>query len=247
MGRFDGKTMLVAGGYSAIGRAAAQRLASEGAAVVLTGRNVDKLRETLASLPGAGHEIVVCDAASPEQLQAVVQLGRKLGGYAGAVVCAGLHVVRPLSVLAPQMLSQSFEANVTTALMTTGAFAKSVAKQGGSAVWLSSIAAMRGTATFTAYAAAKGALISAARSVAVELAPRRIRVNVIAAGVVRSPMSDGWIAKLNEEQRAALEHRHLLGVGRPEDLAGVITFLLSDDSRWITGSMIVADGGLSVQ
>jgi NAD(P)-dependent dehydrogenase (short-subunit alcohol dehydrogenase family) len=247
MGRFDGKTILVAGGYSAIGRAAAERLASEGAAVVLTGRNEDKLRETLASLPGSGHEIVVADAASPDQLQAVVQLGRKLGGYAGAVVCAGLHVVRPLSVLEPRMVAQSFEANVTTVLMTTGAFAKAASKQGGGVAWLSSIAAMRGTATFAAYAAAKGALISAARSVAVELAPRRIRVNVIAAGVVRSPMSDGWIAKLNEEQRAALEHRHLLGIGHPEDLAGIIAFLLSDDSRWMTGSVIVADGGLSAQ
>ena len=247
MGRFDGKSMLIVGGYSAIGKAAAARLAGEGASLVLVGRKEEKLKEALAAMPGSGHEIVVADAAVSEQLQPVVQIGRKRGGYSGAVVCAGAHVVRPISVLNREMIAQSFEANVTTALLATGAFAKAACKEGGGMVWLSSVAAMRGTATFSVYAAAKGALISAARVAAVELASRHIRVNVIAAGVVESPMSDGWLALLNEEQKTALKHRHLLGIGQPEDVAGVIAFLLSDDARWMTGSVVTADGGLSAQ
>ena len=247
MGRFDGKLVLLVGGYSGIGVAAARRLADEGASLVLLGRQEEKLRETLATLPGAGHEIVVADAAFSEQLQPVVQIGRKRGGYAGGVVCAGSHTVRPLSVLNRDGIAQAFEANVTTALLATAALAKSAAKDGGSIVWFSSVAALRGTATFAAYAAAKGALISAARVAAIELAPRRIRVNVIAAGVVETPMSAGWLAMLNEEQKTALNQRHLLGIGKPEDLAGVIAFLLSDDARWMTGSVVTADGGLAAQ
>jgi NAD(P)-dependent dehydrogenase (short-subunit alcohol dehydrogenase family) len=247
MNRFDGKLVLVVGGYSGIGAAAAERLANEGASLILVGRQEEKLQAALAKLPGAGHEIVVADAVNAEQLQPVVQIGRKRGGYAGAVVCAGSHTVRPLAVLNREAIAQAFEANVTTALLATAAFAKAASKEGAGVVWLSSVAAMRGTATFSAYAAAKGALISAARVAAIELAPRRIRVNVIAAGVVETPMSAGWLALLNEEQSAALIHRHLLGIGKPEDLAGVIAFLLSDDARWMTGSVLTADGGLSVQ
>ena len=116
MSRFDGKSVLIVGGYSAIGKAAAKRLAGEGAALVLLGRNEDKLREALAEIPGAGHEILVADAADAEQLQPVVQIGRKRGGYSGAVVCAGSHLVRPIAVLNREVIAQSFEANVTTAL-----------------------------------------------------------------------------------------------------------------------------------
>ncbi len=156
MGRFEGKLVLLVGGYSGIGAAAARRLADEGASLVLLGRQEEKLRETLATLPGAGHEIVVADAAFSEQLQPVVQIGRKRGGYAGGVVCAGSHTVRPLSVLNREGIAQAFEANVTTALLATAALAKAAAKEGGSIVWFSSVAALRGTATFAAYSAAKG-------------------------------------------------------------------------------------------
>jgi NAD(P)-dependent dehydrogenase (short-subunit alcohol dehydrogenase family) len=245
MGRFDGDTILIVGGYSAIGRVAAARLAGEGASLVLVGRAEEKLKETLATLPGAGHEIVVADAAVAEQLQPVVQIGRKRGGLSGAVMCAGAHTVRPLSILNRDSIVQAIDANLTTALLATAAFTKAAKKEGGGVVWLSSIAALRGTPTFAAYAAAKGAMISAARVAAVELASRRIRVNVIAAGVVETPMSDGWVALLNDEQKNELQHQHLLGIGKPDDIAGVIAFLLSDDARWITGSVLTADGGLS--
>lgn len=189
----------------------------------------------------------MADAAVWEQLQPVIQAGKRLGGFCGGVVCAGLHEVRPLSVLDPQSIARTFEANVTTALMATRAFAKSAAKEGGSMVWISSVAALRGTATFAAYSAAKGALISAARVAAVELASRHIRVNTVAAGVVHTAMSRSWLSLLSDPQREALEKGHLLGVGQPDDVADVIAFLLSSDARWMTGSVVTVDGGLSVQ
>ncbi len=246
MQRFANKSILLIGGYSGIGVAVARRLAAEGAAVVAVGRNESKLREAVALLPGSGHEAVVGDAAVWEQLQPVLEIGRRRGGFAGAVVCAGVNLVRPISVLDAKTLGASFDANVTTALLATRAFAKAAHKDGGGVVWISSAAATLGTAAFAPYAAAKGALISAARVAAVELASRRIRVNVVAAGVVNTEMSQGWISRLNEEQRAAMEHRHLLGVGQPQDVADPIVFLLSDDARWMTGSVLTADGGFSV-
>jgi NAD(P)-dependent dehydrogenase (short-subunit alcohol dehydrogenase family) len=95
------------------------------------------------------------------------------------------------------------------------------------------------------YAAAKGALISACRSAAVEFAPRRIRVNVVAPGVVETPMSQAWLQNLTSEQLAAVKQRHLLGFGEPVDVATAIAFLLSEQARWITGTTLVTDGGFS--
>jgi NAD(P)-dependent dehydrogenase (short-subunit alcohol dehydrogenase family) len=246
MQRFESKSILLVGGYSAIGITVAQRLAAEGASIVAVGRDETKLREAVASLPGPGHEAIVADAASWDQLQPVVEIGKRRGGFAGAVVCAGSHVLRPISVLDNKTLNASFDANVATALLATRAFAKVTAKEGGSMVWLSSTAALLGSAAFAPYAAAKGALISASRVAAVELASRRIRVNVVVAGAVKSDMSQKWIALLNDQQRETMERRYLLGTGQTQDVADPIVFLLSDDARWMTGSVLTVDGGFSI-
>lgn len=245
MERFQGKNLMVVGAYAGIGRAAAKRLADEGAKIVAVGRQEDKLREVVAELPGEGHEALVADAAKWGEWENVIKAAGRLGRLSGAVVCAGLHEIRPLGVLDAESLARAFEANVTTAMLATRAFTKVAEKQGGSVVWISSVAALRGTATFAAYAAAKGALIAASRVAAVELAARRIRVNVLAAGVVETAMSQAWLAHLSDSQRDELARNHLLGTGRPEDVADVIAFLLSNDSRWMTGSLITVDGGLS--
>jgi NAD(P)-dependent dehydrogenase (short-subunit alcohol dehydrogenase family) len=247
MSGYQDKLYLVVGAYSGIGRSVMQRLSRQGAMIVAVGRDENKLREALQPLPGKGHQAVTADASNWEQLQGIVEIGRKAGGYAGGVVCAGMHEARPLAVLDAAALARSFEANVTTAILSTRVLAKSANKEGCSMVWISSVAAMRGTAAFGAYAAAKGALISAARVMAVELASRRIRVNVVAAGVVRTAMSDKWLSLLSAQQQEAVAKSHPLGIGQPEDVAGPIAFLLSGDSRWMTGSVITVDGGLSAQ
>jgi NAD(P)-dependent dehydrogenase (short-subunit alcohol dehydrogenase family) len=244
---FQGQPILLVGASSGIGLAAARRLAERGARIVGLGRHEERLAAAIDSLPGCGHERLVADASDWEQLQAVVASGKRLGGFAGAVVCAGLHELRPLAVLDAAALNRAMTANVTTALMTTRAVSKCAAKDGAGVVWLSSVSATKGSAGFAAYAAAKGALVSAAKVVAIELASRRIRVNVVAAGVVRTPMSDAWLSKLTEEQLHAVEKHHLLGLGTPEDVAGAIGFLLSADARWMTGSVLTVDGGLSTQ
>jgi NAD(P)-dependent dehydrogenase (short-subunit alcohol dehydrogenase family) len=247
MNRFQGRTVLITGAASGIGRASASRLAEEGARIVLVDRNASGLDETLAAI-GPTHLARVCDTTDEEALTAMSsELRTQIDSLNGIVHCAGAHWLRPLSLMDSKSLREMLDSHVVSsvalarALMTQRLFAK----EGCSMVWFSSAAALQGGAGTVAYAAAKGALISAARVLAVELARRKVRVNVIVPGVVRTPQGNAFLANLTPEQVQAVVNDHLLGLGEPADIAGVVAFLLSDDARWITGTTLVADGGLT--
>jgi NAD(P)-dependent dehydrogenase (short-subunit alcohol dehydrogenase family) len=175
------------------------------------------------------------------------QLRSDIGVLHGLVHCAGIHWLRPLQITDSAALQEMLTSHVVSSIaLTRSVVTRRLADKGGcSIVWLSSAAALKGGAGTVAYAAAKGALISAARVLAVELARRKIRINVIAPGVVRTPLSETFLSGLTSEQRQSVTDEHLLGLGEPEDIAGVVAFLLSDDARWITGTTIVVDGGLT--
>lgn len=243
MTRFRGRNVLVVGVTSGIGRACAERLADEGARIVAVGRDRGRLEEATAGFSGEGHLCHVADAALPDQLKTLRGLGKEIGGFDGAVVAAGGMDFRPLSLTGPDELASAYTTNVATAINITNAVAKAAKPEGASIVWLSSAAAKRGSPGFLAYAAAKGALLSAVRVVAGELASRRIRVNAIVAGIVDTPLSRGWMAKLTEQQRDAIAADYPLGPGHPSDIAGAVLFLLSPDARWITGTELAVDGG----
>jgi NAD(P)-dependent dehydrogenase (short-subunit alcohol dehydrogenase family) len=118
--------------------------------------------------------------------------------------------------------------------------------KGGSVVLFSSAAARKAGAGAASYAASKGAIEAATYALALELASQRIRVNAVSAGVVRTPMSEGFLSKLTAEQLSALEARHPMGLGAPKDVVGPVMFLLSDQARWITGTVLPVDGGYSI-
>lgn len=245
--RFLNKIILVVGVSSGIGKAAAKRLAREGARIVGVGRSIERIQDVLNELEGQGHHAIAADVSDELQMTEIVKYGKENGGYAGGIFCAGLHEVRPLSLLKAEHLTKAFEANVITALNSTKALSKAVSPEGAGVVWLSSVAAIRGTAGFAAYAAAKGALLSASKVAAVELAKKKIRVNVLMAGVVNTPMSQGWLKLMSEEQKAEIADNHLLGIGQPEDVGDAAAFLVSSDARWITGTVLTVDGGLSIK
>jgi NAD(P)-dependent dehydrogenase (short-subunit alcohol dehydrogenase family) len=247
MNRFQGRSCLVTGASSGIGRATADRLASEGARVVLVARDEAKLGETAAGLPGEGHLAVTCDLTSEEAVTELAKTVKEVvGTLAGVVHCAGIHWLRPLQITDNKALQEMLTSHVVTSLsLTRAVVSKRLAGDGCSVVWISSTAALKGGAGSSAYSAAKGAMVSAVRALATELARRKVRINAVAPGVVRTPQSEAFLAGLTAEQVRAITDDHLLGLGMPEDVAGVVAFLLSDDARWITGTTVVADGGLT--
>jgi NAD(P)-dependent dehydrogenase (short-subunit alcohol dehydrogenase family) len=243
----DGRRVLVTGASSGIGRETAILLSQLGARLVIAGRDGGRLDETLASLEGAGHQRELFDLAAVEQIPAWVKALAAGGGPLNGVVhSAGIHGVQPVNILSSQKLEQILRVNVVSAAMLArGLRQKGCFAAGASLVFLSSVAGLAGDPGIAAYSASKAALIGLMRSLAMELAGVGIRVNCVAPGMVKSPLSDGIRESLTAEQFAAVEARHPLGLGSTRDVAHAVAFLVADTGRWITGSTLIVDGGFT--
>jgi len=245
--RFENKTVLVTGASSGIGLATASLLAREGARILAVSRDGARLEQAIAQWEDPSRHVALpLDVRNDALVEAATATIRhSYRPLHAAVLCAGQHALRPLQAVKSEWINDLMAGNLTATLLCSKLFLRCAGPEGGSLVWLSSVAALTGNPAETVYAAAKGALISACRGAAVEFAPRRIRVNVVAPGVVETPMSQAWLQNLTAEQLAAVKQRHLLGFGSPGDVAEAIAFLLSEQARWITGTTLVADGGFS--
>lgn len=240
-----GQTILVTGASSGIGRETARLISQLGARVVLVARNEERLAETLRSLDGGGHMVEPFDISSADEIPRwLKRISTSSGPLHGLVHSAGIHKLRPLRVLTAKTVEDTMRVNVGAALgLAKGFCQKGVCAPSGSIVFLSSVTALAGQAGNAAYAASKGAVVALTRALAVELAGDRIRVNCVAPGVVTTEMGQGLLEMLTPEQRGALEAMHLLGFGSARDVSYAIAFLLAGTARWITGTVLVADGG----
>jgi NAD(P)-dependent dehydrogenase (short-subunit alcohol dehydrogenase family) len=241
-----GRTILVTGATSGIGRACAERLAAVGARLVLTGREAASLNAVLAD--AASTVRLEVDLAKPDAPSVIAaELKRLAVPLDGAVFAAGVSAMRPVMMESADTLEKMWRVNYAAAIGTAGALQKArLLRPGGSLVFFSSASAGSGGGGMVSYASTKGAIESAVRALAVELAAQRIRVNAVAPGVVVTPMSDRNLERLSADQRTALEKRHPLGFGQPDDVAAAVEFFLGQGSRWVTGAVLAVDGGFSV-
>jgi NAD(P)-dependent dehydrogenase (short-subunit alcohol dehydrogenase family) len=240
MARMNNKIALVVGGAKGIGLATARALAEEGAIVILTGRREAEVLAAAAAIGPSAHG-VVADAASQADLARVVDdVHRRHGRIDALVLNAGLSEPATIAEATAEHFDRHFAVNVRGALFGIQA-ALPVLGDGASVVLIGSIADTMGVTPFSTYAATKAALRSYARSWAAELAPRSIRVNVVAPG----PTDTDMMAAVTEEMRQMLIAPIPMGrMARAEEVAAAALFLLSDAASFVTGAELCVDGGM---
>ena len=242
----EGKTILVTGSTSGIGRTTAIECSKLGARVVVTGRNEERAQETLTMLEGEGHHVIVADLSDNEGIEKLVT---EVPVLDGCVNNAGFNAVQLVSFIKQDTLNEIFKVNTQAPIYLVHRLVKSkkLAK-GASIVFTSSISA-RGISSpgNSLYSATKAALSAFARNASVDLAQKKIRLNSVAPGMIETPLKSNKSQITEEQWQAELKNYPLGRYGQPEDVANAIIFLLSDASSWITGSEIVVDGGRSLK
>jgi len=241
--------VLVTGASSGLGRAVAIASAAVGARITLLGRHEGRLEETRGMLNGEGHHAAAIAFADLESTADTIKtITTQHGPLDGIFHAAGTELVRPIRMFKNDHAEDLFGAALFGSLgIARAAASRGVLNDRASLVFMSSVAGLRGTAGMVGYSTAKAAVDGMVRSLACELATRRIRVNSIAAGAVETEMHGRLAKSLGENAMSDYERRHLLGFGRPEDIANAALFLLADTSVWITGTTFSVDGGYTAQ
>jgi len=241
------KNIIVTGASSGLGRQVAISCSQLDARVILIGRNNQRLQETLSLMPDpARHITISADLTEFDKIEGVIKnVVDAVGKMDGIVHCAGISQTLPLRSVTPEKLVSIFNINVFAAYQLTrvACIPKYFSSEGGSIIFISSVAGIKGENAKSAYSMTKGAMIAGARSLAVELAPKKIRVNCISPGLIITPLNENAEHITNPELRENLEKQHFFGLGKPEDVANACIYLLSDASRWVTGTNLVIDGG----
>lgn len=243
----SGKKIIITGASSGIGRMCSVVCSQRGGKVILFGRDRTRLNDTLSQMENSsGHSAISVDLRDYEKVENIIDdIISRTGKIDGLINCAGISTTLPLNMARPEKLDEFFSINVHAAINLTRIVVRrsNFSDEGGSIIFVSSVMSETGATGKTIYCLTKGALVAGSKSIAIELAPRNIRVNCVSPGVVETPMSQGAAYSRNEESLKTIRDLHPLGLGKPVDIANTCAFLLSDAARWITGTNLIVDGG----
>lgn len=240
------KNILITGASSGIGKATAIMCAALGARCVISGRDIGRLNSVLQGLQGQGHFLISGDISEQEDVKKIAEECPKLDGI---IHSAGIMQLLPYRAISPNAFEKIMKVNLYAPFYLSQTLLKKKKVNNNAAItFISSISGnVIGSKGNLMYSASKSALNGIIKVLAIELAEKKIRVNGVSAGMVRTEM---WIndnMAVSAEQLAKDEEKYPLGYGHPEDIASIAAFLVSDAAKWITGSTIIADGGFTSQ
>lgn len=238
-----GSYIVVTGAASGIGYAVAESQLKCGNKVIAVDLNADRLADRFGGNPSV--KTIACDLTSDDGFKFLTtEIKTTCDGVGGFVHAAGIDAMAPIGLIQPSAMQKLFAIHAVFPVRFLGWMAKKGNHaENASCVLISSLSVHEGAKGHVAYAAAKGAVEGLLKPAAAELLDKRIRLNEVVLGVVETEMSQGWIKKLSQEQQDALKGDYPLGLGTPESVADVISFLISGSSGWMTGQKVVCDGG----
>ncbi|GHV78810.1 3-oxoacyl-ACP reductase [Spirochaetia bacterium] len=240
----DGKTILVTGASSGIGRATAIECSKMGAKLIITGRNTDRLNETFIQLDGTDHIQITANLQDTAQLSSLID---SIPEITGVVHCAGITKTVPFQFASRENLDTVMNINFYAPVELTRLLLKKKKLAGnGSIVFISSISGVICSAPASSiYSASKGGINGLVKGMALDLAPKGIRVNCINPGVIETAIFEAEVIskeQIEEDKKRYPLNRH----GKPKEVAYAAIYLLSDASAWVTGSNLVIDGGFTL-
>ena len=244
------KVFLITGAGSGMGYATAILCNDFGAKLILLDKDKDGLLETAAQLKNGSYLCYELDLTNYEEIEPVIASGvNELGSINGFCHCAGFEYTLPIKSMGIHHYQELFAINTIAGFELARIISKKkyLSEQGASFVFIASIMGVVGRPGLTGYSASKGALIAGAKSMALELAAKKIRVNCISPGTVMTELIKKMLDNLEPEQREKRLSDFPLGIGEPNDVANLVAFLFSDRSRWITGTNIIIDGGYTAK
>lgn len=246
------KTILITGASSGIGKQAAITLNKLGANIILLARDKDRLDKTKKELINKEKSFTIsADLSDIDNMHNIVKkIKQNIVKIDGVIHCAGVSSTLPLRSINLKKLQDHFDINVNAGIILSQLLLSkkySLMPNGSSIVFISSVMGSVGEVGKTAYAMTKGALIAGVKSLAIELALKNIRVNTISPSVVVTPLSSASFYSQNDERLNKIKSLHPLGFGKPEDVANACAFLISEASRWVTGTNLIVDGGYTAR
>lgn len=245
-----GKKIVVTGASSGIGRQIAITISKLGGEVIGVARREEQLKDTIALLEGKGHYYYVHDLSECEKIEDLFRIIKTdVGCVDGLAYAAGIVKDAPLNLVSPSKMQETFNVN----FFAFTECARQICKKGRfnagtSIVAISSVASCVGEKGQVAYAASKAAMNGAIRCIAKEVMTKNIRVNAVVPGMIDTNIYQEYLNSMIENEsdiENGLRKRQYLGVGKTEDVANLVVFLLSSASRFITGSCIPIDGGFT--